>query len=301
MAGSAEPVGTDDHSQHGVIGVPCSRLCGSMGLEDMLPQSREHGTRRPDYAVCSSFKFSVSATSCCSNSTTNSFCCCTTSAGAGPRSPRWQACRRCFRVASASRRSASPSRFASAAGSMRPARETYASNSGVTECRLLRLRDVRACFQVADAGERHDERRQCLEIVGHRFASTARTRRAAFVGRRCSDCAPRGRCGTSSCMRAMRVSIAASATRPGNRGHGAMTTLSVAVAGAGKPRSGRLRSSACQIDSATNGMIGCTSRRMPSSTPTSTRCTGGRVAVVACSRPLLISMYQSQNSDQVKS
>ena len=79
-----------------------------------------------------------------------------------------------------------------------------------------------------------------------------------------------------------------------------MTTLSVDGSGVGRPRSKAASSSACQIDSATNGMIGCTSRRMPSSTPASTRCASGRAAS-SRSRPLLISTYQSQNSDQVKS
>ena len=50
-----------------------------------------------------------------------------------------------------------------------------------------------------------------------------------------------------------------------------MTTLSAASVGSGSPRCGAASPSACQIDSATNGMIGCTSRRIASSTPTSTR------------------------------
>ena len=80
----------------------------------------------------------------------------------------------------------------------------------------------------------------------------------------------------------MRASIAASFHASGNAGHGAITTLS--AAGVRQP-AGRAaappRPSACQIDSATNGMIGCTSRRIASSTPTSTRCASGRPCGVA--------------------
>jgi hypothetical protein len=47
-------------------------------------------------------------------------------------------------------------------------------------------------------------------------------------------------------------------------------------------------------------MTGCTSRSTPSSTPTSTRWASGRAAG-SLSRPFDISMYQSQNSDHVKS
>src|SRR5205085_978881 len=68
----------------------------------------------------------------------------------------------------------------------------------------------------------------------------------------------------------------------------------------GRPRSNAASFSACQSDSVTNGMTGCASRRIASSTPASTRCAAGRLAS-SRSRPLLISTYQSQNSDQVKS
>ena len=79
-----------------------------------------------------------------------------------------------------------------------------------------------------------------------------------------------------------------------------MTTLSAASTGRGSPRCRAASFSACHSDSATNGITGCTSRRMPSSTPTSTRWAAGRAAG-SFSRPLLISMYQSQNSDHTNS
>ena len=58
-----------------------------------------------------------------------------------------------------------------------------------------------------------------------------------------------------------------------------------AVRGVGRPRSGAASFSACQSDSATNGMTGCTSRRMPSSTPTSTRCASGLAGRVLAAGP----------------
>ena len=79
-----------------------------------------------------------------------------------------------------------------------------------------------------------------------------------------------------------------------------MTTLSADGSGDGSPRSNAGPASACQIDSATNGITGCISFRMPSSTPTNTRCTDSRPAG-SFRRPFAISIYQSQNSDHVKS
>ncbi len=80
-----------------------------------------------------------------------------------------------------------------------------------------------------------------------------------------------------------------------------MHTLSSAFAGVGSPRSGAASLSACHSDSATNGITGCTSRRMPSSTPTSTRCASRARGRVLAAGPSHISMYQSQNSVHTKS
>ena len=136
-------------------------------------------------------------------------------------------------------------------------------------------------------------------------AATAAVQRTEHVELRlrvdaCSGCAPRARphqfLHPADARLHRRVLPRCGELRPG-----AMTTLSAAGSGAGRPRSKAASFSACQIDSATNGMTGCTSRRMRVEHADQHALRHRPGSLRSRSRPLLISTYQSQNSDQVKS
>ena len=210
-------------------------------------------------------------------------CCCTTSGGALAHEALVRQLRRSSRrAASASRRVCFSSRFASAAGSISPASDTYASKSGRTiAAGLLRLRHVRPGRRTlptpasgpmngASASKSVGHRRRALHghverrLVVHLVAVADLAHAAHQVlhpgdARLHRRVAPRRRVApaTGRCTRSPRP-----------------------ASGVGRPRSEAASFSACQSDSATNGMTGCTSRRMPSSTPTSTRWASGRAAGV---------------------